>query len=60
MVLKLRPLVTVAGVSQMFGAQDVRVVKARTLGGDVLTNKLCGIKPGQILINKKPTGEGWY
>ena len=26
----------------------------------VLTIKLCGIKPGQILILKKPTGEGWY
>ena len=33
MVLKLRPLETVAGVSQILGGQDVRVVKARTLGG---------------------------
>ena len=60
MVLKLRPLATVAGVIQMFGGQDVRVVKTRPLGGEVLTNKLRGIDPGQILINKKPTGEGWY
>ena len=115
MVLKLRPLVTVAGVSQIFGGQDGRVVKAGALGGthdyvawdqtwsnpdsqkahrgglvlklrplvtvagvsqisrgvrmtewlrpglgEVLTFKLRGIEPGQILINKKPTGEGWY
>ena len=34
LVLKLRPLVTVAGVSQIcFRGQDGRVVKARTLGG---------------------------
>ena len=27
---------------------------------EVLTIKLRGIEPGQILIHKKPTGEGWY
>ena len=27
---------------------------------EVLTIKLRGIEPGQILITKKPTGEGWY
>ena len=33
MVLKLRLLVTVAGIDQMFGGQDGRVVKAAALGG---------------------------
>ena len=32
LVLKLRPLVTVAGVSQIFRGQDGRVVKAGALG----------------------------
>ena len=27
---------------------------------DVLTIKLRGIEPGQILIHKMPTGVGWY
>ena len=26
---------------------------------EVLTSKLRGIEPGQVLITKKPTGEGW-
>ena len=35
LVLKLRPLVTVAGVSQIFfGQQDGRVVKASSFGGE--------------------------
>ena len=33
MVLKLRPLVTVAGTDQIVGGQDGRVVKAGALGG---------------------------
>ena len=27
---------------------------------EVLTIKLRGIEPGQVLILKKPTGKGWY
>ena len=33
MVLKLRPLVTVAGTNQVVGGPNGRVVKAGTLGG---------------------------
>ena len=59
MVLKLRPLVTVAGASQIF--KGVRMAKWLRPGlWEVLTIKLRGIEPGQILIHKKPTREGWY
>jgi hypothetical protein len=33
MVLKLHPLVTLAGIDQFLGGQDGRVVKARALRG---------------------------
>ena len=34
MVLKIRPVVTMAGIDQIFGQQDGRVVKAPSLGGE--------------------------
>ena len=53
MVLKLRPLVTVAGVSQIWFL-GVRMAEWLRPGlWEVLTIKLRGIEPGQILINKK-------
>ena len=52
---KSRPLVTVGGVSQIWG---VRIAEWLRPGlWEVLTIKLRGIEPGQILITKKPTGE---
>ena len=58
MVLKLRPLVAVAGIHLFY---EVRMAEWLRPGlWEVLTIKLRGIEPGQILINKKPTGEGWY
>ena len=60
MVLKLRPLVTVAGVSQIWFL-GVRMAEWLRPGlWQVLTIKLRGIELGQILFHKKPTGEGWY
>ena len=53
MVLKLRPLVTVAGVSQI-RFLGVRIAEWLRPGlWEVLTIKLRGIEPGQILIAKK-------
>ena len=59
LVLKLRPLVTVAGVSQYF--LGVRMAEWLRPGlWEVLTIKLRGIKPGPNLAHKKPTGKGSY
>ena len=58
LVLKLRPLVTVAGVSQILGLRMAEWLKPGLW--EILTIKLRGIEPGQILTLKKPTGEGWY
>ena len=56
MVLKLRLHVTVAGVSQIWFV-GVRMAEWFRPGlWEVLTIKLRGIKPGQILIQKKPQG----
>ena len=56
MVLKSHPLVTVAGVSQILG---VRMAEWLMPGlWKVLTIKLRGIKPGKVLITKKPIEEG--
>ena len=54
----LRPLVTVAGVSRYLGVRMAEWLRPGLW--EVLTIKLRGIEPGQILILKKPTGEGWY
>ena len=56
MVLKSRPLVTVAGVSQILGVRMAEWLRPGLL--EILTIKLRGIEPGQALITKKPTGEG--
>ena len=57
--MKLRPHVTVAGVSQIWFL-GVRMAEWLRPGlWQVLTIKLREIKPGQILFHKKPTGEGW-
>ena len=54
MVLKLRPLVTVAGVGQICFL-GVRMAEWLRPGlWEVLTIKLRGIEPGQVLIHKKP------
>ena len=53
---KSRPLVTVVGVSQISGVRMAEWLRPGLC--KVLTIKLRGIKPGQILITKKPTGEG--
>ena len=56
MVLKLRLLVTVAGVSQIWFL-GVRMAEWLRPGlWQVLTIKLRGIEPGQILIHKNPEG----
>ena len=55
MVLKSRPLVTGAGVSQILGVRMAEWLRPGLW--EVLTIKLRGIEPGQILITKKPTGE---
>ena len=61
LVLKLRPLVTVAGVSQIFFPSGVRMAEWLRPGRwEILTYKLRGIEPGQVLTFKKPIGEGWY
>ena len=55
MVLKLRPLVTVAGIDQI--KKGVRMAEWLRPGlQKVLTIKLRGIEPGQILITKSPQG----
>ena len=55
---KSRPHVTVAGKDQIYNG--IRMAEWLRPGlWEVLTIKLRGIKPGQILITKKPTGEGW-
>ena len=56
MVLKLRPVVTMAGIDHILGGQDGRVVKAGAWLWEVRTIKLRGIKPGQILAHKKSIG----
>ena len=54
-VPKSRPLVTVAGVSQIL--KGVRMAEWLKPGlWEVLTIKLRGIEPGQILITKSPQG----
>ena len=59
LVLKSRPVVTMAGVSRYFNG--VRMAEWLRPGlWEVLTIKLRGIEPGKILSHKKPTGEGWY
>ena len=56
MVLKSRPVVTMADIDQMLG---VRMAEWSRPGlWELLTIKLRGIEPGQVLITKKPTGEG--
>ena len=53
LVLKLRPLVTVAGVGQIWFL-GVRMAEWLRPGlWEVLTIKLRGIEPGQVLIPKK-------
>ena len=54
MVLKLRPLVTVAGVSQIFGVRMAEWLRPGLW--EVLTIKLRGIDPSRILIHKKTIG----
>ena len=55
-VQKSRPLVTVAGVSQI--CWGVRMAEWLRPGlWEILTIKLRGIEPGQALITKKPTGK---
>ena len=55
---KSRPHVTVAGIDQI--KKGIRMAEWLRPGlWEVLTIKLRGIEPGQILITKKPTGEGW-
>ena len=55
MVLKLRPLVSVAGVSQIL--RGVRMAEWLRPGlWEVLTIKLRGIKPDQVLTHKKSIG----
>ena len=55
MVLKLRPLVTVAGIDQI--CRRVRIAEWLRPGlWELLTIKLRGIEPGQVLITKKSIG----
>ena len=56
MVLKLRPVVTMAGIDHILGGQDGRVVKVGAWLWEVLTIKLRGIEPGRILTHKKSIG----
>ena len=58
MVLKLRPVVTMAGIDHILGVRMAEWLRPGLW--EVLTIKLRGIAPGQVLILKKPTGEGWY
>ena len=51
MVLKSRPVVTMAGVSRYLGGRMAEWL--RPADCEVLTIKLRGIKPGQVLITKK-------
>ena len=54
MVMKLRPVVTMAGIDHIFG---VRMAEWLWPGlWKVLTIKLRGIEPGQILAHKKSIG----
>ena len=54
MVMKLRLLVTVAGVSQICGVRMAEWLRPELW--NVLTIKLRGIEPGQILAHKKSIG----
>ena len=57
MVLKSRPVVTMAGAkADIFEGRMTKWLRPGLW--EVLMIKLRGIKPGQILITKKPTGEG--
>ena len=54
MVLKLRPVVTMAGIDHIFGQQDGRVVKAPSFRGERLNiRRICGVR---ILLPKKSIG----
>ena len=55
MVLKSRPVVTMAGVSQIL--KGVRLAEWLRPGlWEILTIKLRGIEPGQVLITEKTIG----
>ena len=54
MELKLRALVSVAGVSQILGVRMAEWLKPGLW--EVLTIKLRGIEPGQILITNNSIG----
>ena len=59
MVLKLRPVVTMAGIDQIFWQQDGRVVKALSFGEErtIYTPDMPGSNPAA----KKVHGlGGWY
>ena len=51
---KSRPLVTVAGVSQIFGVRMAEWLRPGLW--ELLTIKLRGIEPGHVLITKSPQG----
>jgi hypothetical protein len=54
-VPKSRPLVTVAGVSHNKGVRMAEWLRPGLR--EILTIKLRGSEPGQVLITKKPSGE---
>ena len=58
LVLKLRPLVTVAGVSQI--VLGVRMAEWLRPGLWEVLMLSRGIEPGPVLTFNNPTGGGWY
>ena len=54
MVLKLRPVVTMAGIDHILGVRMAEWLRPGLW--EVLTIKLRGIEPGQVLALKKSIG----
>ena len=59
MVLKLRPVVTMAGIDQIFGQQDGRVVEAPSFGEERTnyTPDKPGLNPAAKKVHRLG---GWY
>ena len=54
MVMKTRPVVTMAGIDQILGVRMAEWLRSGLW--EVLTIKLRGIEPGQILAHKRSIG----